>query len=332
MRVFVAALALLLPAAAQAATLEVGPGRAFDRPSAAAAKAQAGDTVTIAPGEYFDCAVWRADNLTVAGESGGAGVTITDDACYGKAGFIIDGNGITIRNITFARMRVPDDNGAGIRDEARDLTVQDSRFVNDQVGILGSTASGGFLRVIGCTFRQNGVSLNGRTNFSVIAGGYALVRIERSDFAEARAGGHIAVSAERMELVGDRLADEGGHMTGPMVTVTGGALLLQDNTVEIAPGAALRPGVVLATGDVTSLELRGNTLREPAGTVPLLRNWTGQPVTASGNTVPPGVAVASDVGATYHRLRATAARFRDALHELYRRARHVAAVVVHGMT
>ncbi len=55
-RLGAAALALLLALPAAAATLEVGEGKKFAAPSAAAAVAQAGDHIVIAPGEYFDCA------------------------------------------------------------------------------------------------------------------------------------------------------------------------------------------------------------------------------------------------------------------------------------
>ncbi len=63
-------LMLMLPTAlsAQPRILEVGPGRAFRMPSAAAAAARQGDIIRIAPGVYEDCAVWRADRLVIEGE------------------------------------------------------------------------------------------------------------------------------------------------------------------------------------------------------------------------------------------------------------------------
>ena len=320
--------ALLIATPAAARTLEVGPGLSYDRPSAAAAVAEAGDTVLIAPGEYFDCAVWRADRLTIAAASGT--VTITDAACEGKAAFVIEGSGITVRGLGFARIRVPEDNGAGIRADGRDLTVRDSRFVNTQMGILGASPGGGFLKVIGCAFSEVGGSLTGRINTAVRATGYDLVRIERSSFTQARGGGDVSVEGARLELVGDTLADEGGHMAGPMVLAQGGALLLEGNTVDLAAGAAARPGVVLAVGEPTAIAVRGNTLRDAgAGATPLLRNWTGQDVAERDNIVPPGGVAVTDAGIAWHRLRAAAAEVRDTLHDLYRRARHIAAVVVH---
>jgi hypothetical protein len=320
------------PGVAHARVLEVGPGRPYDRPSAAAAAARAGDTVVIAPGTYYDCARWTADGLTIVGEradpagsAAEAGVTLTDVACEGKAAFVISGDGVTVRDIGFARIRVPDDNGAGIRSTGRDLTVEDSRFVNTQVGILGESPGGGFLRVIGCDFREIGDSLTGRVNNAIHASGFDLARVERSSFTAARGGADMLLRAGRSELVGDRLADEGGHMRGPMVIVEGGALLLRDNVVELAAGAAARPGVVLATGEASVIAVRDNVMRDAGGGgTPLLRNWTGQPVTEAGNQVPAGGAAVSDAGLTYHRLRAAAAEARDRLHALLRAARHMA--------
>jgi len=325
-----ALLLAVLPATAHARVLLVGPGRDYDKPGLAARAAQPGDTVSIAPGEYFDCAIWSADNLTIVGEDGGDTV-LTDVACGGKGAFVIAGNGVTVRHLTFTRIRVPDDNGAGIRGGGRDLTVQDSRFVNTQMGILSDSPGGGFLRVEHCVFEDIGSSLNGRVNYAIRASNFDLVRVEHSEFSKARAGADISVIAARTELVGNTLHDEGGHMTGPMVTVQGGALLLEGNVVDLAAGAAERQGVVLATGSATAIAVRGNTLRD-AGTAatPLLRNWTDQDATvAPDNIVPAGTDVVTDAGITWHHVRATAAEMRDTVHELYRVARHLAATVIH---
>jgi hypothetical protein len=328
-------LAFAVPAAAR--TLQVGPGRPYERPSAAAVAAEDGDTVLIAPGEYFDCATWRADHLTIAAappEAGAADaeVTITDAACGGKAAFVITGNGVTVRNIGFARIRVPSDNGAGIRGEGRDLTVEDSRFVNNQMGILSTSPGGGFLRIVGCGFFENGSSLGGHLNDAVRASGFDLLHIERSRFARARGGGHVSAAVGRTELVDNAFADEGGHMQGPLVTVDGGALLLQDNLFDLAAGAAERPGAVLATGEATAIAVRGNTLRDASNSgVALLRNWTGQDATVADNTVPVGAEAVSDASITYHRLRATAAKIRDTLRALLGAARHLAAELVHRL-
>ena len=91
-----ALLFLGLPAGAR--TLEVGPGKQFAQPSQAAVAAQDGDRIVIAPGQYFDCAVWRQNNLTVEGVSPQETV-ITDKICQGKALFVISGSNVTVPRI-----------------------------------------------------------------------------------------------------------------------------------------------------------------------------------------------------------------------------------------
>jgi hypothetical protein len=78
-------------------TLKVGPNQTYKAPSAAAAVAKNGDHIEIEPGEYFDCAVWNADNLVIEGTD--SGVVITDKTCNGMGLFVIWGNNITVRNL-----------------------------------------------------------------------------------------------------------------------------------------------------------------------------------------------------------------------------------------
>jgi hypothetical protein len=79
-------------------TSDVGPNQTYKAPSAAAAVAKNGDHIEIEPGEYFDCAVWNADNLVIEGTD--SGVVITDKTCNGMGLFVIWGNNITVRNLT----------------------------------------------------------------------------------------------------------------------------------------------------------------------------------------------------------------------------------------
>ena len=61
-----------------------------------------------------------------------------DRACAGKAIWVIAGDDVTVENITFSGARVPDQNGAGIRAEGKNLTVRSSRFYDNENGILAA--------------------------------------------------------------------------------------------------------------------------------------------------------------------------------------------------
>jgi hypothetical protein len=125
----------LIAGSSEAATLDVGPNKLYRTPSEAAARARDGDHIEIAPGRYVDCAVWSASNLFVEGV--GPGVVIADKSCLDKGIFVIVGNNVTVRNLTLTGARVPGMNGAGIRQEGRNLTVDRVKFIDNQNGILG---------------------------------------------------------------------------------------------------------------------------------------------------------------------------------------------------
>ena len=118
-------------------TLKVGPNQTYKAPSAAAAVAKNGDHIEIEPGQYFDCAVWNADNLVIEGTD--SGVVITDKTCNGMGLFVIGGNNTTVRNLTLTRSRVPDMNGAGIRLVKGSLTVDTVKFIDNQTGLFGGS-------------------------------------------------------------------------------------------------------------------------------------------------------------------------------------------------
>lgn len=140
-----------------ARTLQVGADKEYKQPSQAAAAARDGDKVVIDPGEYFDCAAWKANKLVIEGAGQKPDDTvITDKTCAGKGLFLTDGQDITVRNLTLTRARVPDGNGAGIRMQANNLTVERVRFVNNQNGIMSNNDIAGTLLIRDSTFIANG--------------------------------------------------------------------------------------------------------------------------------------------------------------------------------
>ncbi len=280
---------VLLAAPAHAATLQVGPGRAFDRPSAAARAAQDGDTVAIDPGDYYDCAIWSRDRLTIAGA--GPGVVITDTTCQGKALFIVRGNDITIRNITFARARAIDNNGAGIRAEGGDVTVESSRFINNQVGLLDGGQPGSTVRVIDCDFTDNGVRNIGPPSPALSVGDVATLWVEGSRFENSRGGADILSRASRTELIGNRIEDGAiGVRDAPVVLANGGDLVMDDNLLRRSPSVARYNAAMHAYGGPAGkLEFRRNTLvNVSARPAALLLDWSHDTTDFVGNVLARG--------------------------------------------
>jgi hypothetical protein len=149
-------------AAHAATTLHVGPGKPIPSPSAAAAIAQAGDTVLIDPGVYRgDVATWPQDGITLRG-NGGRVVLDAKDAqgvvrdAQGKGIWVISGSNVTVENVEFRNASVPDQNGAGIRSEGAGLTVRDSAFVDNENGILAGAIANSDIVIERSEFANNG--------------------------------------------------------------------------------------------------------------------------------------------------------------------------------
>src|SRR6476646_157548 len=229
---FALAMGLCCVGTAWAKTLEVGPDQEFKAPSQAIAAAADGDVVEIAPVKdgYFDCAVLRANHLTVEGK--GADVVLTDKTCEGKAIFVTTADDITIRNITFTRARVPDGNGAGIRAEGSNLTVEKSRFINNENGILAAAAPDSTIRILDSEFTRNGKCQNACAH-GIYVGSIALLHIEGTKFFDTRDGHHVKSRAARTELIGNDIEDGPNGTSSYLVNISnGGTLIMENNILE----------------------------------------------------------------------------------------------------
>jgi hypothetical protein len=285
-------LAPCLPAPAHAATLEVGAGKKYPQPSAAAAVARNGDRIVIAAGEYFDCATWKASDLVIEGAAAETTV-ITDKVCGGKALFITQGNNITIRNLTLTRARVPDFNGAGIRAEGGNLTVEHVRFINDQDGILAASTPNGKITVSDSEFLHDGTCEGGGgCAHGIYVNDLALLRIERSKFFDTHQGHHIKSRAQRTEVIGCDIADGADGTSSYAVDVpNGGGVLLRDNHIQKGPKsenhtAALVVGAEGVTQRTPEIVVERNTfLVEGDYTSYLVSNLTATEARLKGNVL-----------------------------------------------
>lgn len=254
--------------------------------------------VLIEDGKYYDCAVWTANDLTIIGA--GANVTITDTTCQGKALFVVTGDRMTVRNLTLARARVPDGNGAGIRLEGQGLTLEHVRFVNNQVGLLaGTLSSDAEVRVSSCSFEKGG-SGGARPLFAVSVGSNRLLRIEESTF-DGVEGGQILSAADRTELFGNWIATGTGEAPAAAVLATGSDVVMEDNLLTIGPNIPRPPAAVLATGQGAVALRRNRLINSTDEKVALLLDWTGSEPRLQDNHVEPDDDLWSDRGIWRHR-------------------------------
>ena len=315
-----------------AATLEVGAGKPFAAPSQAIAAAHDGDTVEIAEGEYFDCAVIHVSRITVAGL--GSGATLTDKTCQGKALLVVAANDIVLRNLTLARARVPDENGAGIRAEGVNLTVDHVRFLDNEDGILTTAEPRSTLRVLDSVFERNG-RCRRQCAHGIYSGTIGLLDVERTRFSGTREGHAIKSRALRTVLIGNHIEDGPTGTSSYLVEIpNGGALVMQDNVFEKGPhssnmAAAVMLGSEADTQDTPELLIERNRFIDDTNAGPaFVMNWTEADAVLHDNQIPPGTTEATSSGRWRHKLRRAGGEARDALKEVYGDLRHVGGIAL----
>ena len=258
------ALAFAAPAAAH--TLQVGPDKPYKLPSAAIKDAKDGDTIRIAAGEYFDCAVVPVNNLVIEGTGPDASAVLTDKTCAGKALLVTAGANITIRNLTLSGARVPDHNGAGIRAEGKGLTIEHVKFIDNEDGILAAPVPDGTITIRDSEFTRNG-RCDGDCAHGVYIGVIALVHIEHSKFFETRQGHHIKSRALRTEVIGCDIRDgANGTASYEIEAPNGGSVVVRDNTIEKGPQAENHTAMIMigsegVTRPTHEITIENNTVR-----------------------------------------------------------------------
>ncbi|MGH2893673.1 MAG: hypothetical protein ACRDPM_10480 [Solirubrobacteraceae bacterium] len=206
------AAALLSPAVAGAHVLRVGPGQRFARPCAAIARARAGDTIQIdARGNRSyrgDVCAWATNHLTIVGVHGRAHIDAAGANSEGKATWVIAGKDTTIENVELSGARVPDDNGAGIRQEGAGLTVEHCVFDHNQEGILAGDNPVSDIVINSSVFADNGAGDGYSHNLYI---NHVRSFTLRSSYSTGAHVGHLVKSrAARNYILYDRLSGERG--------------------------------------------------------------------------------------------------------------------------
>jgi hypothetical protein len=282
--------AITAPVAADAKLLAVGPDRVLKVPSQAAAVAANGDVIRIDPGTYTDCAVWRASHLLI--EAAGPGVRITGTVCGEKALFVTQGAKITVRGITFADATVVWHNAAGIRVEGPDLTVEHSRFLNNENGILAGGDPNSVLRITDSEFIGNGSCIAACAHGVYAGAPIYLLDIERCVFRETKTAHHIKSRALNTIVRGTLIEDGPAGTSSYLIDVpNGGNVVIQGNRMEKGPltgnpSAAISIGIEGVTNPTDSLVIRDNVFRsDVAKRTTFVRNSSAIGVEMLGNTI-----------------------------------------------
>jgi hypothetical protein len=273
----------------KAGVLMVGPGKPFALPSEAALAAKDGDRIRIDPGTYNDCARWEANGLVIEGT--GPGVIIADKVCSDKGLFITRGRDITIRNITFTAAHATPHNGAGIRAEGFNLTVENSRFVDNEDGILAADNDGSTIVIRGSYFSGNGNCIAACAH-GIYINRIALLRIENSEFVAQHVGHHIKSRAAKTEITHNFVHDGPSGSASYLVDLpNGGSAVISGNRFEKGPLSENRQTAISIGAETTlpqnppgDIVVENNEFSNDTGrTSAFVRNYTGIHPELSGN-------------------------------------------------
>jgi len=267
---------------------------AYALPSLAARAARPGNVIRIAPGTYSDCVRWDADNLVI--ESTGQGATITGNVCDDKGLFVTRGRNITVRNITFIGARATSHNGSGIRAEGAGLTVENSRFIDNDDGILAVNNPSATIIIRNSIFKRNGNCI-ALCAHGIYINHVARLRVENSDFQAQHVGHHIKSRAARTEVINNSIHDGPDGSASYLVDLpNGGSALISGNRFEKGPHSDNKKVAISIGAEGPKPEnppgeiaIRQNTFANDTGiAVAFAKNHTSNPVTVAGNTVVSG--------------------------------------------
>jgi hypothetical protein len=291
---------LAFSGAARAAVLEVGPGKKFDKPSAAIAQAHDGDTVRVAAGSYVDCASIRQNRFTI--ESVGGEVVMKDKTCAGKAILVVDGDKVTVRGLTLENAKVPDKNGAGIRAEGGELLVDNTKFLNNENGLMSAGDPRISIRIVNSTFIGNG-ACQPTCAHGIYAGHNKFLRVEGSHFLGQHEGHHIKSRAERTEVVGCDIQDGPSGNSSYLIDIpNGGSVLIEKNKLSKGPmssngGTAISIGSEGDTNNSGPIEVRDNNfVNQMDRATVFVRDFAATPARLSGNVLAGAVTPLSGPG------------------------------------
>lgn len=282
MRTVLTIILLVNAFAGNAAIWNVGPSRTYTLPSQVKNLVADSDTIYIDGGVYSNDAVkWAKKDLRIIGLGSGSDRTIlryTGDIPNGKGIFVFELPGASdnayIENIVFDGAQVSDANGAngaGIRYQANNLTVNKCKFINCQNGILeghGSVTTSNVI-IINSEFENNGYQLpndpshSGYEHHIYISASTDTLEVRNCYFHRPRGQANsIKTRAQRSYIFYNMIDEADGYGSWEINIAQGGLSIIMGNIIIQGTTAANR-GIVgydAATNPIEDFYFVNNTV------------------------------------------------------------------------
>lgn len=237
-----------------------------------------GDVIKISAGDYSgDVTTWYANNLTICGVGGRARLFANGRNAQGKGLWVVQGGNVIIDSVEFHGAKVPDQNGAGVRAEGLNLTINNSGFYDNENGILGGDV--GTIMIDRSEFARNGFG-DGFTH-NIYIGAIDRLNVFSSYFHEAKIGHNLKSRAKQTYIENSYFMDGPSGTSSYLVDFpNGGVVYMRGNLFQKGPNAD--NSIAIAYGQ-EGLNKAVNTLEMVHNTVVMTRSG-GTFVTAPGGT------------------------------------------------
>ncbi len=248
----------------EARKLQVGPDKTYTMPMQVASVAQDGDTVEIAAGTYKgETATWRANNLVLRGTATFARLVAPAVIPNQKAIWVIQGRNTTVENIEFTGAKVPDENGAGMRQDGEGLTVRRCYFHGNENGILGGGGANSMVVVEYSEFADNGFG-DGYSHNMYISN-IASFTLRYCNSHHAKVGHLVKTRARSNHILYNRLMDEASGNSSYQIDIPdAGTSYVIGNVIQQGPmqdnSTLISFGAESQTNGGTDLYVASNTL------------------------------------------------------------------------
>lgn len=223
--------------AAPKATMVVGAGERITTVTEAARLARDGEVIEIRPGTYRgQPAIWNKKNLLIRGVGERPVMLADGKSAEDKAIWVVRGGAIRIENIEFRGARVPDRNGAGIRFEKGQLTIQGCRFVDNENGILTGNSVEQTLEILDSEFGDEPRHTDGQSHLLYV-GAIGKFVLRGSRFYNGYLGHLVKSRARESHVLYNMLVDgKGGKASYELEFPNGGIAYVIGNAIGQSAG------------------------------------------------------------------------------------------------
>lgn len=273
----------------------VGEGEEFSSLWEVSQVSQAGDTIYVRAGTYYDDFATFKHSVSIIGVGGMAHFKWQGDEAVQGGQFIPNGKGIIniesqadfvyVENLILEGATVSDRNGAGIRHQGKDVMVVNSQFINNQNGILAiANDPSARVTVLNSYFDGNGYE-DGLAHALYIKDAGTLT-IDNTQIVNTVAGHHVKSLAANT-IVTNSILDDGTGTSSFAVDVSkGGDLLMQNNTI-IQTDTGLAPPIISYSisrgGETGTVLIKDNIVVNESQTGLFIRNDSAAIATLQDN-------------------------------------------------